>query len=93
MVGATHPKSIVVLTAILPQFVSQGAGDVSAEILLLGLVYSAIALVSDSLWGVAAGALRSWFARSPRRLELVVGVGGLAIVAVGVRFAFTVRRD
>ena len=61
--------------------------------LLLGLVYGVIALVSDNLWGLSAGSFRSWFARSPRRLRLVGGVGGLAIVAVGVRLVVTGRRD
>jgi threonine/homoserine/homoserine lactone efflux protein len=93
LVGATNPKTIVFLTAILPQFVSRNAGHVPAQILLLGLIFSAIAWLSDSLWGVAAGAFRSWFSLSPRRLELVGGVGGLAIVAVGLRLALSGRRD
>jgi threonine/homoserine/homoserine lactone efflux protein len=92
-VGATNPKSIVFLTAILPQFVSRSGGHVPVQILVLGLVFSAIALVSDSLWGMVAGAFRSWFARSPRRLQLVGGFGGLAIVGVGIRLALTGRRD
>lgn len=93
VVGASNPKSIVFLTAILPQFVSRGGGHVPAQILILGLVYAGIALLSDSLWGVAAGTFRSWFARSPRRLQLVGGVGGLAVIAVGVRLALTGRKD
>jgi threonine/homoserine/homoserine lactone efflux protein len=92
VVGATNPKTIVFLSAILPQFVMRSNGHVPAQILLLGLVYAVIALVSDSLWGVAAGAFRSWFARSPRRLRLVGGVGGLAIAAVGVGLALSGRR-
>jgi threonine/homoserine/homoserine lactone efflux protein len=93
VVGATNPKTIVFLTAILPQFVQRGSGHVPVQILVLGLVFSVIALVSDGLWGVAAGAVRSWFARSPRRLELVGGVGGLAVIAVGIRLAVSGRRD
>jgi threonine/homoserine/homoserine lactone efflux protein len=93
VVGASNPKTIIFLTAILPQFVGRASGHVAAQILLLGVVFSGIALVCDTLWGVAAGAFRSWFARSPRRLESVGGVGGLAIVAVGVRLALTGRKD
>ncbi len=93
LVGATNPKTIVFLTAILPQFVSRNGGHVPTQILLLGLLFSAIALVSDSVWATAADAFRSWFARSPRRLQLVGGVGGLAIVAVGLRLALSGRKD
>jgi threonine/homoserine/homoserine lactone efflux protein len=92
-VGATNPKTIVFLAAILPQFVSRAGGDVPAQILLLGLIFSAIAMLSDSMWALAAGGFRSWFARSPRRLELVGGAGGLAIVAVGAALLVSGRKD
>ncbi len=90
-VGVTNPKTIVFLAAILPQFVN--GGHVPAQILLLGLIFAAIALVSDSMWALAAGAFRAWFARSPRRLELVGGAGGLAIVAVGAGLLISGRKD
>ena len=93
VVGATNPKTVVFLAAILPLFVNRTAGDLPAQILVLGAVFSAIALVSDNAWGLFAGAVRTWFARSPRRLELIGGLGGLAIVAVGIRLALTGRKD
>jgi threonine/homoserine/homoserine lactone efflux protein len=92
-VGATNPKTVVFLAAILPQFVVRGSGNVPAQILLLGLVFAAIALVSDTIWALAAGGFRTWFARSPRRLELVGGAGGLAIVAVGAGLLVSGRKD
>jgi threonine/homoserine/homoserine lactone efflux protein len=92
-VGVTNPKTVVFLAAILPQFVSRAGGDVPAQILLLGLIFSAIAMLSDSMWALAAGGFRSWFARSPRRLELVGGAGGLAIVAVGAGLLASGRKD
>jgi len=93
VVGASNPKTIIFLTAILPQFVDKASRHVPLQILALGAVFSVIALVSDSLWGLAAGMFRSWFARSPRRLELVGGLGGLAIVSVGVGLALSGRKD
>ena len=92
-VGVTNPKTVVFLAAILPQFVSRTAGDVPAQILLLGLIFAAIAMLSDSMWALAAGGFREWFARSPRRLELIGGAGGLAIVAVGAGLLVSGRKD
>lgn len=83
-VGATNPKTLVFLGAILPQFVTLASGHVTTQILFLGLVFSAIAVLSDSTWALVAGAARAWFVRSPRRLALIGGAGGLAIVAVGL---------
>lgn len=93
VVGATNPKTMVFLAAILPQFADRGAGDVTAQILLLGLIFATIAVVSDTVWVLAAGAFRTWFARSPRRLELVGGAGGLSIAAVGAGFLVSGRKD
>jgi threonine/homoserine/homoserine lactone efflux protein len=92
-VGVTNPKTVVFLAAILPQFVDRAAGHVPAQILLLGAVFAAIAVASDTLWAVAAGGFRRWFSRDPRRLELVGGAGGLAIVAVGAGLLVSGRKD
>jgi threonine/homoserine/homoserine lactone efflux protein len=61
--------------------------------LLLGLVFNVIAVVSDSVWGLVAATTRSWFARSPRRLGMVGGVGGLTMIGLGVTVAATGRTD
>jgi threonine/homoserine/homoserine lactone efflux protein len=92
-VGATNPKTIVFLVAILPLFVDRAGGNLSGQILVLGLVFSVIALICDNAWGLFAGTLGAWFAKSPKRLELIGGVGGLAIIAVGARLALTGRKD
>jgi threonine/homoserine/homoserine lactone efflux protein len=92
-VGATNPKTVVFLAAILPQFVDRAHGGVAIQVLLLGLVFMAIAVASDTVWALAAGRFRSWFGRSPRRLELIGGTGGVAIVAVGAGLITSGRRS
>ncbi|GAB3437046.1 hypothetical protein [Flindersiella endophytica] len=61
--------------------------------LLFGLVFCLIALTSDSVWGLAAATARTWFARSPQRLAMVGGAGGLAMIGLGVGVAVTGRKD
>ncbi|MCM6773020.1 LysE family translocator [Nocardia sp. CDC159] len=87
IVGISNPKSIVFFSAVLPQFVDRDRGLVPLQLLILGLIFLAIALVSDSAWGLAAGTARDWFARSPKRLEAVGGAGGLMIIGVGASVA------
>ena len=92
-VGVANPKAYVLFAAVLPQFANQAAGHVPLQLLLLSLVSLPIGLISDGTWGLAASGVRAWFARSPRRLEQVGGLGGLAIVGLGVTLAQTGRRD
>ncbi|MEU9058912.1 LysE family translocator [Streptomyces sp. NPDC048430] len=92
-VGVSNPKTIVFFAAVLPQFVDRDQGHVAAQMLVLGLVFNVIAVVSDCAWGLVAATARDWFARSPQRLSLVGGVGGLAMIGLGVTVATTGRKD
>lgn len=89
IVGATNPKTIAFVVAVLPQFVSPAAGPVWAQLLLLGLVFQTIALVCDSVWVLAAGTARTWFARSPRRMSTLSGTGGVMMIGLGGTLALT----
>ena len=91
-VGVTNPKAYILFGAILPQFVNRSAGHVPEQMLVLALVSVAIGAASDCSWGFAASAVRAWFARSPRRTEMVGGAGGLAMIGVGVTVAFAGRQ-
>jgi threonine/homoserine/homoserine lactone efflux protein len=84
---------MIYFAALLPQFVNRSAGHVPLQLLLLGCIFIAIALVSDTVWALAAGAARAWLARSPRRLELIGGVSGLAMIGIGARLAVTGRHN
>ena len=95
VVGVTNPKTSVFLVLTLPGLTSHGAGHFPAQIqmLLLGLLFPAIALVLDSAWAAAAGTARQWLARSPRRLALIGGTGGLVLIGLGLSVAVTGRQD
>ena len=92
-VGVSNPKTIVFFAAVLPQFVDPIRGHIVVQMLTLGMIFNVIALVSDSLWGIVASQARDWFGRSPRRLSLVGGVGGLTMIGLGVTVALTGRKE
>jgi threonine/homoserine/homoserine lactone efflux protein len=92
-VGATNPKVLVLFVALLPQFTDPDAGSPGVQMLVLGLLFAVLAAVLDSVWGLAAGAARDWFATSPGRLRRVGGTGGLMMIGLGVTLALTGRRD
>lgn len=89
VVGVTNPKTIAFFVAVLPQFVSPAAGPVWAQLLLLGLIFQTLALVCDSVWALAAGTARAWFARSPRRMSTLSGAGGVMMIGLGGTLALT----
>ncbi|WP_232836011.1 LysE family translocator [Actinocorallia populi] len=93
VVGVSNPKTIVFFAAVLPQFVDRAQGHVVVQMLVLGLVFNAIAIASDGVWGFAAATARNWFTRSPRRLSLVGGIGGVTMIGLGVTVAATGRKD
>lgn len=89
LVGATNPKSVVFFVAVLPQFVDHAAGAIPFQLAMLGATFLVIALVSDSIWAVAAGTARQWFARSPRRVAAVSTTGGVIMIGLGGTLALT----
>jgi threonine/homoserine/homoserine lactone efflux protein len=93
VVGVANPKSIVFFVVALPQFTNPAAGDVPLQMLAIGALFPVLALLLDSVWALLAATARTWFARSPRRLELIGGTGGLMMIGLGATIAVTGRRD
>jgi threonine/homoserine/homoserine lactone efflux protein len=75
LVGLTNPKTTVFFAGILPQFTDPARGHVPLQLLFLGLVFVAIALVSDSAWGIAAGSGPALAVAVEARRELERGWG------------------
>ncbi|MBG6107573.1 LysE family translocator [Frigoribacterium sp. CG_9.8] len=88
VVGVSNPKTIVFLVAVLPQFVDYPRGGIPLQLAILGAVFVAIALVSDSVWALVAGAAREWFVRSPHRIGRLGAVGGVIMIVLGAAVLF-----
>lgn len=86
VLGVTNPKTLVFLSALLPQFLDPGQ-PAPGQMAVLGLVFAVLAIAGDSVWAIAAGSAREWFGRSRRRVEAMRAAGGLALIGLG---AYTV---
>jgi threonine/homoserine/homoserine lactone efflux protein len=91
IVGVSNPKSMVFFAAVLPEFVERARGHTVVQLLLLGLVWVAIALVSDSTWALVAGTARSWLVGRPARLRQAQGASAIVMVGLGVGLAVSSR--
>lgn len=89
----TNPKSVVFLTAVLPQFVDREAGHATAQMPVLGLAGALLQLLSDGVRGLTAATARDWLGRSPRRAAVIGGTGGLTMIGLGASVAFTARAE
>ncbi|GAA3668156.1 LysE family translocator [Nocardioides ginsengisoli] len=86
VVGATNPKTIVFFVAFLPQFIDGGAAA-APQLVLLGVLFGAMAVCSDACWALAASRARDWFARKPTRLDTLGAAGGVMMVGLGITLA------
>jgi len=89
VVGVTNPKVYIFFAAVLPQYVNRTSGNTTAQMIVFGLMFAALAFCSDSAWGLLAGTVRHWLSGSEKRLEAVGGAGGIAIVGLGLHLALS----
>jgi threonine/homoserine/homoserine lactone efflux protein len=88
VVNVLNPKTALFFLAFLPQFVDPDAGRPALQILVLGLTFMALGLVTDSLWALAAGTAGGWlrghrgFVRAQRYVAGSVYIGLGAVTAL-----------
>ncbi|HIW90983.1 MAG TPA: LysE family translocator [Candidatus Corynebacterium avicola] len=87
IVGFTNPKNLIMFTVVVPQFISQDAGDVPLQMILLGLVPLIVGMVCDCTWALTAATARGWLTRSAKRVTTVQRIGGASVIAVGASVA------
>jgi threonine/homoserine/homoserine lactone efflux protein len=84
VVGVLNPKAMVFFVAVFPHFVERSKGNVTVQLLFLGLLFSIMAFCSDSTWGFIAGTARVWLSSSPRRLVRLRTIGACVMMGLGV---------
>ena len=84
LVNLTNPKTIVFIFAFLPQFVDPHASQPWVQTLVLGLSFTILAFLSDSLYAVAAGSVADRLRGTERIAKIQRWVGGSVLVGLGL---------
>src|SRR5438552_12899837 len=87
IVNLLNPKTIVFIFAFIPQFVDVGAGHVWLQILLLGLTFAGLGLMSDSVYAIVAGTVADRLRGTPLVARIERWFGGTVLIGLGVASA------
>lgn len=88
VVNVLNPKTALFFLALLPQFVDTDRGSVWSQALVLGLLFVALGMVTDSLYALAAGTVGGLF----RRRRRAMGFGsGVVFIGLGAAAALAKR--
>jgi len=89
IVNLLNPKTALFFLAFLPQFVEVSRGHLGMQIALLGLLFTALGLITDCCYAVAAGTAGLWLRQSHRYLRLERYVSGVLLIGLGLTAAVT----
>jgi threonine/homoserine/homoserine lactone efflux protein len=93
VVNLLNPKTALFFLALLPQFVDVRAGAVWAQMLVLGLVFIALGMVSDGTYALLASRAARWFRSSRRFRSAQRYVSGGVYVSLGAFAALSGSRS
>jgi threonine/homoserine/homoserine lactone efflux protein len=91
IVNVLNPKTALFFFAFLPQFVDPDQGAAALQIAVLGLVFVVIAVISDSVWALAAGTASERLRGNRRFLSVQRYVSGSVFVGLGALTAAAKR--
>jgi threonine/homoserine/homoserine lactone efflux protein len=86
-----NPKVAIFFLAFLPQFVDRGGGNVTLQMVVLGLTFAFFGLCFLVGVGYSAGAIGTWLTHRPRYTDLLRRLASGILVALGIRLALTER--
>ena len=89
IVSVLNPKLALFFVAFLPQFVDRAHGNVRLQLLVFGLLFEAIALITDSSYALLAGTMGRALRNRKRYARTERYVAGGIYIALGAAAAAT----
>ena len=89
VVQLLNPKIAIFFVAFLPQFVASSHGPVAMQILVLGTVFTLLAMVSDGAYVLLAGAAGAWMRTGSRARRRLATLSGGVYIGLGLTAALS----
>ena len=89
IVNLLNPKTALFFFAFLPQFVDLSRGHVSTQIIVFGLIFASLGLITDGCYALLAGTAGSWLRRRRSYLSVERYVSGTLFIGLGLTTAST----
>lgn len=87
VVSTLNPKTALFFLAFLPQFVDRSRGAVPEQVLLLGILFVAIGVCTDGLYGFLSGTIGGWLRAHVGFFRLQRYVSGTIYIGLGLTTA------
>jgi threonine/homoserine/homoserine lactone efflux protein len=92
VVNLFNPKTAIFFLAFLPQFVDPARGGLHWQILILGLTFMGLGILSDGMFALVAGAAGDFLHRSRRFQRFLRWFSGTSFIGLGVAAALATRK-
>jgi threonine/homoserine/homoserine lactone efflux protein len=92
VVNLFNPKTAIFFLAFLPQFVDPARSALHWQILILGLTFMGLGILSDGIFALLAGAAGDVLRRSRRLQRLLRWFSGTSFIGLGVTAALATRK-
>ena len=87
LVAVLNPKTAIFFFAFFPQFIHTSKGNITAQILFLGIILVIMATISDSIWAMTTGTAGRWLRGNLRYLRFERYVTGVIYIGLGITAA------
>ncbi len=89
IVNVFNPKTALFFLAFLPQFVDVAKGQVALQMILLGVLFALLGVLSDGAYAIAAGSFGQWLKSHAGVLRAQRYFAGSVFITLGVLTAAT----